>query len=1506
MSVVDDLRLITLRSEPSEAPYDGLARWLLLTDPMRLDAWTLVDDLSCAITMVVPEDNDRLTHLDPPDKDDTQHLLTRLIERFMGHKVVREPGLLRRPALQLVLCPRGAALSDLDRDRAVHKVELLHRRVESRVGLDLPDFKLTLDEHPRPEPSGAKEALEEPKGPAGAEALENPKALSPMARAFHLRFLEGVELTIELKSTLDGLTNTIDGVQRAIADCHEEIVKPLPEEGLQRALVLIDRTRRLRELPSAIAVPTLLQPQSVLHAPKAPPTPNIPFRLNVAARHWVRPGEPQPEHAASLPLGALSLVVADNAAGKTSAAETFSLLTADLPRARPLPPPGSERLDGTVTLDVIGAESALGWDNTSMLPIFSDDAELTEGTPGALSVATMWPSVASSETLAALGALARAARSFNLWSEQDSDNEVIQAVVEASDWDTRMTADLSALELLARCVDALFDVKKLDDTPTGLNMAQFDALSEWAGSVLRAPKPQAEAPSTNTDEPQSPDVVMGEDNTAAARREHAALILQQIQSRAAAPDDAEAAEALTEWATTVLSAVEPSARAPRIYPRPLGPSDETTDLAARQQEDARGRGARRLRALLDRRAQGEGLLSVDGALLDNIAGQVTRWARELARSLGPAVAPPVEALRVLWPELTPEIRDEILRGDLNEAQLRAVLEVEAIVQPEDKHRLHTVLIQARRAAYAEAKGAVNSWEAKADQQFERVLGVEGDQHNTIERATKRLDQLLTHDVWYDERRRRNTAALVRQGVAARLARAILLSPHSLPMLTLDEPTLGQHRVASARAIARITRLARVVEGRRWVSARHIKRERPPGPPPEVSLAAARLTLARPTGQEDKLRETTEPLRLDISARLDLGPPMLLIFSYQEDALTRIAQLEGEQLTHSLSESLQKLVAPWWRADLVRGVRACDVAWFSATSRELPRSPKPTLLLQQIEGALPDQPSAALTDHEQNEWLKGAKVALGKLGLDALVVPLALPSGLDEKQSQEERDRWRGETLRASRELIRWLALVELLPAVMDDAPFDLHTSGVELRRLSPEGGEAQRVGALRLRRVSPVMLTRVWAHDADGRIDQPTAASDVATSTAPSPDPAPIDVVVSSAVSDVEGPPGDGPPPVTEASDRPTTGEDTTGDTASEGDAATAEEPTVRASSGAQDDPPASSVVGDLALAAMFAGAALLADERTTAPGPQIPSPSSLPKATPAKSEEAKKLSRRAQLLRALLAASPSPRPEIDKEYWLRLDDLRFSKTGPPELRFDAQPEDKRRAWRVSVDCAPQDVTLIGDGRTIPIAHVEEALPLLTRAATLRGCRRTLLTLDCTQPVAVAAGFTHNLLRGHPVDVMAGIPGRDMARFVLQEPTPPSTRALTPREEPAEVVPRGAELHVLVTLTATANRAPYDRWRGAQTGTEGPLPGLLWFDGQETINDGAQAAWLARALHAVIVRHRPEGAALRLFLALPTVVCFALGQRLLNLGPVKLMELKPAGTREAPENTYEEWGTLKT
>ncbi|MBK9644137.1 MAG: hypothetical protein IPO67_03110 [Deltaproteobacteria bacterium] len=239
-------------------------------------------------------------------------------------------------------------------------------------------------------------------------------------------------------------------------------------------------------------------------------------------------------------------------------------------------------------------------------------------------------------------------------------------------------------------------------------------------------------------------------------------------------------------------------------------------------------------------------------------------------------------------------------------------------------------------------------------------------------------------------------------------------------------------------------------------------------------------------------------------------------------------------------------------------------------------------------------------------------------------------------------------------------------------------------------------------------------------------------------------------------------------------------------------------------------------------------------------------------------------------------------------------------------PKTRRRDWRISVDCAPHDVTLIGDGHTIPSAHVDEVLPLITRAATLRGLPRTVLTLDCTQPVAVAAGFHNNLLRGHPVDVLAGLPGRDMARFVLREPDPPSARALTPREAPAEVVPRGVELHVLVTLTRTANRGPYDTWRDENPTANGPAPGLLWFDGAEDVNDGAQAAWLARVLHRSIVAHRPEGAALRLFLALPNVVCVALGQRLLNLGPVTLMALKVRGTREAPDNTYEEWGTLKT
>lgn len=1383
---VSDLWLITPNAAPSEArreaPYDVLARWLLQTEPRRQDAWALVDELSCALTLVIPEDNDRLTRLDPPDRDETQHLLTRLIERFMGHKVAREPGLLRRPALQLVLCPRNGALTELALEQAVSKVELLHRRIEARVGLDLPDFKLTLEDTPRAAPGVAEEALRDPETPEGAMAL------STMAQAFHLRFLPSTSQAPRLMASLKAVSDKVNEAKEGVRRSAELLSVSLGADPVGRAQTLLAQVRDLRELPDTIA-PRLGSRERADALPDTTTTPS-PFRLSVAARHWVRPDEPRPEHAASLPLGALSLIVAENAAGKTSAAETFSILTADLPRARPLPPPGSEALDGAVTLDMLGPASALIWDNTSMLPIFSDDSGLTEGTPGALSVATMWPSVASNETLAALGALARAARAFARWTEGEQLDEFNPTVA----WHASMTADRGASELVAARVDELFEGKKADEPPYELSVDHFDALNEWAGSVRRATQTQT----TETDE---------------------------------------------------------------------------------------GGGADAPQTSAD--------------------------------------APPIEALRALWPTLAPRVLDELLRAIPDEARLRAVLEFEALVQPKDEDpRLSTLLLRARREAFTEAVVALGAWEDWADRQFEWVLGVDETQRKKLDEMTDRLDQLLSHDVWHNPTRRRNTAALVRLSVAARLARAVLLSPHSLPMLTLDEPTLGQHRVASARAIARITRLARVVEGTRWQRALQESRVLERAPTPQRSpaaptpLAAGRLTLSRPKGAADTARVELDPIAINASARLDLRPPMLLIFSYQEDALTRLAQLEGEQLTHSLGESLQRLVAPWWRAALVQAIRARDEAWRSATSRELPRAPKPALLLQQIEDELPDEPSSAPSPEERSAWLKGARDALGKLGLGPLLGPLKMDGPVEQVN-----------TLRASRELIRWLALVELLPAVMDDAPFDLHTSGVELRRLSPEGGEARRVGALRLRRVSPVMLSRVWAHDEDRPAqdaqgvsvdtpDETTTANPASTEalapTGTAPRATTTDTVAdTTAVEDPEtretaedGATTTVEPTTTETEAPPTKGADaadgSTDDVGAEVTTSAAPTTTPSADAGRARRP----TLGALArLGVALAAFELLADE-----GPKAPptaQPASPPPAVPPQKLKEPPPSPRAQLLSALLAAASSSHPE---ELWLRLDDLRHSKGRPPTLTLQGWPERRADRWRVSVDCAPQDCTVMGDGRTISSVHVEELLPLITRAASLREVRPrlTLLTLDCTPPVAVAAGFHHNLLSGRAVDVIAGLPGQTQTRFELRERADLANRAIAPKEEPATVLPRGVELHVLVTLTPRANRDPYDRWRGEQPTPKGPPTGLLWFDGFEAVNDGAQAVSLASALHRAIVRHRPEGAPLRLFLALPNVVSFALGQRLLNLGEVKLMELRDQGTPTAPELSYVEWGPLKT
>ena len=98
--------------------------------------WAVVDGVSCAISIGLLLDEDRLRSATA-----LSQALERKIETFMEHETCRRPGLLRRPALQLVVMP-GVTLSAELKAVEARTVEIAAREVEARVGLALPDFRV--------------------------------------------------------------------------------------------------------------------------------------------------------------------------------------------------------------------------------------------------------------------------------------------------------------------------------------------------------------------------------------------------------------------------------------------------------------------------------------------------------------------------------------------------------------------------------------------------------------------------------------------------------------------------------------------------------------------------------------------------------------------------------------------------------------------------------------------------------------------------------------------------------------------------------------------------------------------------------------------------------------------------------------------------------------------------------------------------------------------------------------------------------------------------------------------------------------------------------------------------------------------------------------------------------------------------------------------------------------------------------------------------------------------
>jgi len=166
-----------------------------------------------------------------------------------------------------------------------------------------------------------------------------------------------------------------------------------------------------------------------------------------------------------------------------------------------------------------------------------------------------------------------------------------------------------------------------------------------------------------------------------------------------------------------------------------------------------------------------------------------------------------------------------------------------------------------------------------------------------------LDALLDQEV-IRHTQRPNTAAQVRLGQAARLARWLQQGGRDWPLVLLDEPTLAQDEASCARTLARVLRLARKVE--LWRTAAFLAMTTEGWDP-------STLVALHATGTEYNLEWIAPETAEATGGRVPLpAPAQVVVLSFQEQALAVVADQEGVVLDHKVRAALQGLVPrTWW-------------------------------------------------------------------------------------------------------------------------------------------------------------------------------------------------------------------------------------------------------------------------------------------------------------------------------------------------------------------------------------------------------------------------------------------------------------------------------------------------------------------------------------------------------------------------------------------------------------------
>lgn len=332
--------------------------------------------------------------------------------------------------------------------------------------------------------------------------------------------------------------------------------------------------------------------------------------------------------------------------------------------------------------------------------------------------------------------------------------------------------------------------------------------------------------------------------------------------------------------------------------------------------------------------------------------------------------------------------------------------------------------------------------------------------------------------------RANTARQIQRAQVARLARCLSGAAADLPLLVIDEPTLGMDGPSAARVMARYLRLRRSAESMRW--ARFFDRE-------QIHLAGTERIVSDERGcilslVRDSLRgvRESEPYAVQSSDAFRAGPapPQIILTSYQTPALMAIADVEGARYDADLRRQLGRLIPrEWWRqiVDAVldaaksfhryaRGERAWDWAPAEAARVFWPLKLDELPHLQ----SLRHDDSATGSSHYLDEAI-AALQELGLLGLASEVdacrkeakAKVDAAAKIEGNASNNKDEAWRKQVESIARRLLRWLLLTDLLPAAFADGPSHFVISGVSVRMFPAAGGEATEVGAARLRRITP-------------------------------------------------------------------------------------------------------------------------------------------------------------------------------------------------------------------------------------------------------------------------------------------------------------------------------------------------------------------------------------------------------------------------------------------------------